>query len=103
MPEVAVDVADLAVGRSKMETAGGQSFLVCRSVSGFHATDGICPHQLKALEGSRIRGDAVMCPHHGARFQLDTGKSLSYALTARPLAIYATRVDGTTLFVTLPD
>lgn len=103
MVDVRVEVGDLPVGRSRMVEQGGRKFLVCRSTKDVHATAGMCPHQVKSLDGARVRGETLMCLHHGASFRLDTGASLSFALTARPLAIYPSRLEGEVLHVSLPD
>lgn len=103
MPEIAINIEDLAAGRSRLEMHGKQAILVCRSATGYYATDGICPHQVKTMDGARVRANGVICPHHGARFQLDGGQSLSPSITQRPLTIYPTRLEGTSLFVSLPD
>ena len=56
--------------------------------------DEMCPHQMLSLEGGRVRGTFIMCPHHGARFNLEDGKSLS-PLTPNPLKLFPVReVDG---------
>lgn len=64
---------------------------------------GQCPHQNLSLEGARTVGGAVLCPHHGARFDLETGTSRSPGLTARMLAIYPVREEGGVAIVTLPE
>lgn len=78
----------------------GQRILICRSAAGFHAMHEICPHQLLSLEGGRVRNNFIMCPHHGARFNLEDGSSLS-PLTTNGLTLYKTRVVGNQLEIDL--
>jgi 3-phenylpropionate/trans-cinnamate dioxygenase ferredoxin subunit len=103
MVDVTIDIADLPLGRSRIVEAAGKRFLICRSASGIHATTALCPHQIKCLEGARIISESLTCPHHGARFRLDTGASLTFQLTARALEIYPVSLDGSLATIALPD
>jgi len=103
MADVTIDISDLPLGRSRIVETGGKQFLICRSANGIHATAALCPHQIKCLEGARIIGESLLCPHHGARFRLDSGASLAFQLTARPLEIYPVTFDGNLATVVLPD
>lgn len=78
----------------------GKRVLLCRSPSGIRAMDEICPHQRLSLEGGRVRAGFIMCPHHGARFSLEDGKSLS-PLTPNGLKLFDCRVDGDQLEIDL--
>lgn len=78
----------------------GQRVLLCRSAEGIHAMDEICPHQRLSMEGARVRGGFIMCPHHGARFNLADGRTLS-PLTPNNLRLYGTRIDGDELEILL--
>jgi naphthalene 1,2-dioxygenase system ferredoxin subunit len=43
------------------------------------------------MEGARVRGESIICPHHGARFSLQDGRTLS-AVTQNPIAILPCRI-----------
>jgi 3-phenylpropionate/trans-cinnamate dioxygenase ferredoxin subunit len=48
------------------------------NVSGeFHAIEDICTHDGEELTGGPVDGDQIICPRHGARFCLRTGKALT--------------------------
>ncbi|WP_179044915.1 Rieske (2Fe-2S) protein [Sphingobium lactosutens] len=78
---------------TRVVTVEGRNILLCRSASGLHAMDETCPHQKLSLDGGRVRGNFIMCPHHGARFSLEDGKSLS-PLTPNSLTLFPTRIVG---------
>jgi nitrite reductase/ring-hydroxylating ferredoxin subunit len=78
---------------SRIVELDGKRVLICRTASGIRAINEICPHQQLSLEGGRIRGGVLMCPHHGARFSLEDGKSLS-PLTPKGLTLYPVREIG---------
>lgn len=48
------------------------------NVSGqFYATDNICTHEYAELSDGQIEGEEIVCPWHGARFSVITGKVTS--------------------------
>ncbi len=91
--KVTVGLPALALGGSAVVEAGGKRVLVCRSAEGLHALDEICPHQMQSLAGGRIRGTSLFCPHHGARFSLEDGRSLS-TVTPDGLKLYPCKLAG---------
>ena len=42
----------------------------------YYALDNLCPHRQAALCHGEISDGALVCPWHGARFELETGKGL---------------------------
>ena len=60
-----------------------------------------CTHQAALLSGGRVRRGAVMCPLHGARFDLASGKCLGAAY--RPLRTFAVRTTDGMIEVCVPD
>jgi naphthalene 1,2-dioxygenase system ferredoxin subunit len=47
-----------------------------------------------------VRGTSIICPHHGARFSLEDGRSMS-PLTPKPLTLYPVTQEGDELDVAL--
>jgi nitrite reductase/ring-hydroxylating ferredoxin subunit len=98
MTSYSIPVPELEEGRAAVVEVQGRKVLLCRSAAGIHATSAICPHQHKGLDGARVRNGALMCPHHGARFSLEDGRSLS-PLTPRGLTLYRVGEDAGTVTV----
>jgi nitrite reductase/ring-hydroxylating ferredoxin subunit len=75
----------------------GWHVLVLRADDGsFRAVNDRCTHQAALLSGGRVRRGAVMCPLHGARFDVLTGKCLGGAypdLRAFPVRVAAGRIE----------
>ena len=40
----------------------------------FYAVEDICTHDGAVLSGCPLEGDEIVCPRHGARFSVKTGK-----------------------------
>ncbi len=55
----------------------GEEILLIKNGDEIFAISNLCSHQEKEMSGGKIEGDAFICPHHGARFDLKTGKVLS--------------------------
>jgi nitrite reductase/ring-hydroxylating ferredoxin subunit len=80
---------------------GGWYVLVGKTDDGFRAVNDRCTHQAALLSTGRIRRGAVMCPLHGARFEMDTGRCLGGAY--RDLRTFPLRITEGTIEVCLPD
>jgi nitrite reductase/ring-hydroxylating ferredoxin subunit len=93
LPALAVDA--LAPGAMRCVTLGEHPVLVVRTREGsFHAVANICTHAYARMDEGRLRGTRVICPLHGASFDVRTGAVLGAPATA-PLASYPVRVvDG---------
>lgn len=94
MAKCRITTPDIAQGRSAVVEVDGQRLLVCRAPGGLHVVIDDCPHQNLTMEGGRVRGTSVICPHHGARFSLEDGRSMS-PITPKALTVVPCReMDG---------
>lgn len=90
MPE-----AELAQGKVAAVTLEGRAIIVVRGENGIFALDDLCTHNAASLGGGRVRKNAIACPMHGARFDLETGACLASALGCPPIVTHDVRVqDG---------
>lgn len=65
--------------------------IVARAQDGqYHAVSRTCSHAAQPLDGGRVRGSSIVCPHHGARFDLKSGRVLGPPASA-PIAAFPTR------------
>lgn len=80
---------------------GGWHVLVARTDDGFHAVNDRCTHQAALLSTGRVRRGAIMCPLHGARFEVATGRCLGG--TYKDLRTFPLRVVGGMIEVAVPD
>lgn len=95
-----IPMSEVPATGTKVVTIEGRKVLLCRSAAGIHAMDEVCPHQTLSLDGGRVRGTSIICPHHGARFSLEDGRSMS-PLTPKPLTLYPVTEEGGELDVAL--
>lgn len=58
----------------------------------YYAIEDLCTHDNGDLGDGELDGLHVVCPRHGARFDLETGKPTFPAV--KPVARFAVRVEG---------
>ncbi|MEE4201362.1 Rieske (2Fe-2S) protein [Erythrobacter sp.] len=89
------DVADLAPGSCRYIAHEARSVLLVRLADGaLRAYDGLCSHALLPLDGARVRRGAIMCPHHGARFECGSGDALGPPASAGLTPLELKEDDG---------
>ena len=79
----------------------GWHVLVAKTDDGLFAVNDRCTHQAALVSTGRIRRGAVMCPLHGARFEMATGRCVGGAY--KDLRTFAVRVEGGQIEVCVPD
>jgi 3-phenylpropionate/trans-cinnamate dioxygenase ferredoxin subunit len=79
----------------------GWHVLIAKTDDGYHAVNDRCTHAASHLSGGRIRRGAVMCPLHGARFELSTGKCIGG--TYRNVRTFPIRVIDGMIEVGVPE
>lgn len=97
----AIEANQLTDGESIALTLEGHSVLICRFKGEFYAFKNLCPHQRQPLTNARVRKGKVICPFHGAQFELTDGASASN-LTKSSLTTYAVQVENDMVQVLLP-
>jgi len=76
--------------------------IVLFNISGeIFAIADVCSHDDGVLGDGEIAGDEIICPRHGARFSLRTGKALSLPAVV-DIPAYPTRIIGQLINLGLP-
>lgn len=89
-----------AEGKAAAQLAGWH-VLVARTDAGLFAVNDRCTHQAARISAGRVRRGAIMCPLHGARFELDGGRCAGGTYPA--LRTFALRVEDGIIEVAVPD
>jgi anthranilate 1,2-dioxygenase ferredoxin component len=79
----------------------GWHVLVGRTEEGIFAINDRCTHQAALLSNGRIRRGMIMCPLHGARFEVATGACVGGAY--RDLRTFPLRTQNGMIEVCVPD
>jgi 3-phenylpropionate/trans-cinnamate dioxygenase ferredoxin component len=94
--------SDVPAGRAEVFDVEDRKIAVFRLEDGFFAIEDICTHDGGPLAEGEIEEDQVICPRHGARFNIKTGAALTLPAVT-PVESYPVRVEGNELFIGLPD
>ncbi len=70
---------EIAPGGFRVVDVDGVMVAVFNLEGHFYAIEDVCTHDGGTLTGGTVEGDEVVCPRHGARFNIRTG-----AVTAPP-------------------
>jgi nitrite reductase/ring-hydroxylating ferredoxin subunit len=83
---------DVAQGKTLCVEVEGKEVLLCRTAEGYFAVDNQCTHAAARLCEGKLKGHKILCPLHGAAFDVRDGSALT-----RPASIalqtYSVRED----------
>jgi nitrite reductase/ring-hydroxylating ferredoxin subunit len=94
-PAETSSLAELPEGKGRCVKLNGLELAVFRRAGRLLAIENACPHEGAALAEGELKGDFVVCPGHGYRFNLRTGNcSDAPDLSAR---VYPVALRGSAL------
>lgn len=76
--------------------------VVFHAAGNFYALDDVCTHDGGPLGEGDLDGYAVICPRHGARFDIRTGKALTMPAT-KPTVAHEVKIVGDDVLVKLNE
>lgn len=88
-------------GRTVVEI-GDRVVVLLRVGDSLHCLEDVCTHDGGPLSEGRLDGNEIICPRHGARFDVRTGKALKMPATENT-AIHEVKLDGDDIYVRLTD
>jgi 3-phenylpropionate/trans-cinnamate dioxygenase ferredoxin subunit len=87
-------VAELTPGTRRSVDVDGVAVLVFNLGGEYFAIEDVCTHDYSSLDDGELDGDVIVCPRHGARFNVRTGEALT-APAYEAIPTFAVRVvDG---------
>jgi len=100
MPKVRVaSIDEVGEGRLRRVDADGRPLIISRINGKFAAIEAICSHAGGRLEDGEIEDGCVVCPVHGAIFDLATGKVSPETGWATDLQAFPVSVEGNDLLL----
>src|SRR6188508_2531310 len=98
----ALPLAELAPGTMRCVTLDDIAVLVVHAKDGsVHALDDVCTHAYAQMHEGRLRGHRLICPLHGASFDVRTGAVLGAPATL-PLQTFPVRIRDAPIEVAVP-
>jgi 3-phenylpropionate/trans-cinnamate dioxygenase ferredoxin subunit len=83
---------DIAPGTAAPFEANGITVLVCNVDGRYFAIEDVCTHDGAPLDQGTLEGRCIVCPRHGATFDVETGAATLPA--AAPVACFPVRVEN---------
>jgi len=103
MPRPAVaKKSQIPDGHAVRVVVDGVEVLICNAGGNIYAVEDVCTHDGGPLGEGDLDGYEIICPRHGARFDVRTGAVLAFpAIT--PVESYPVRVEGEDVYVALDE
>lgn len=89
---------EIPAGTAKKVVVDGVEVLLCNVDGSIYAVEDVCTHDGGPLDQGELQGSTIMCPRHGARFDVTTGRVVQLPAVV-PLPTYDVRVEGNDVFV----
>lgn len=93
---------EIPPGQKKLAVVEGRPIAIFNVDGSYYAIDDVCTHDGGPLAEGEFHGCEIRCPRHGARFDVRTGKALSFPAFS-PVPTHDVVVRDGEVFVTLAD
>ncbi len=94
-------VAELPNGTRKIVEVDGRPLAVFNIAGTLYAIADVCSHDDGPVAEGELDGFEIECPRHGARFDVRSGKVMSFPAIVN-IPAYPVRVEGDRILVGLP-
>ncbi len=89
---------DIKEGRLKAVMIDGRKFVVGRYQGQLFCMDGKCSHAGFDLAYGTVRDGKIVCPAHGATFDVHDGKKVTHS-GAKDLRVYIVSLEGDDVYI----
>lgn len=103
----ACDKSEIPIGGLKWIRIGGKDLVIANVEGNFYAFDNWCTHEQGNLSNGELKKNVLICPEHGAQFDVTTGRVLlgpdgDSPDSIQPEKPYKVVVQGNDLMVEIP-
>ena len=91
-------VSDIPDGRTLRVEIDGLAILLCNVDGEIYALEDVCTHDGAPLDQGELEGCRIVCPRHGANFDVRTGEALTLPAFL-PLPTYPVTIRDGEIFV----
>ncbi len=95
---IKIDTLNDFTGDVKVYVLQDTPIAVFRRGGEFYAIDDTCSHEEASLAEGELDGYEIECPLHGARFDIRTGKNLSFPAVI-PVRAYPVKVENGEIWI----
>ena len=90
--------SEIPAGTTRRVAVGGRGILLCNVEGDIYAVEDVCTHDGGPLDQGELEGCRIMCPRHGAYFDVTSGTALTLPAIV-PVQTYRVLVDGDDIYV----
>jgi 3-phenylpropionate/trans-cinnamate dioxygenase ferredoxin subunit len=90
--------ADVPAETTLRVVVDGLEILICNVDGAFYAIEDVCTHDGGELDQGELEGSRIMCPRHGAYFDVTTGAALTLPAIL-PVRTFAVKVEDGEILV----
>ena len=98
MASVVAKRNEIPPGSTKRVVVDGTPLLICNVDGDFYAIEDVCTHDGGPLDQGELEGNRIMCPRHGALFDVTSGAALTLP-AVMPLETYSVSTEGDDVLV----
>jgi 3-phenylpropionate/trans-cinnamate dioxygenase ferredoxin subunit len=91
-------LSEIAPGTTRRVVLNSVEILLCNVDGKVYAIEDVCTHDGGPLDQGTLEGECVVCPRHGATFDVRTGDALTLPAVI-PLMTFDVTVQGDDVFV----
>jgi 3-phenylpropionate/trans-cinnamate dioxygenase ferredoxin subunit len=92
--------SEIPMGTTKRIVLDGIPMLLCNVDDEIYAVEDVCTHDGGPLDQSELEENRIMCPRHGAYFDVTNGAALTLPAVV-PLETYTVRLSGDDVYIDL--
>jgi len=89
---------DITPGRTLRVVVDGTEVLLCNVDGAIYAIEDVCTHDGAPLDQGELEECRIVCPRHGAEFDVRTGEVLKLP-AVMPLPTYSVRIEDDNVYV----
>jgi 3-phenylpropionate/trans-cinnamate dioxygenase ferredoxin component len=91
-------VSEIAPGTTRRVFVDGTSLLLCNANGSIYAIEDVCTHDGGPLDQGELEGECIVCPRHGATFDVRTGDALTLP-AVMPVMTFPVEIKGDDIYV----
>ena len=96
------DEREIAEGQARVFEAGDSRVVLCKVQGKCYAIADVCTHDGGPLGEGDLDGYEIICPRHGARFDVRTGAVLAFP-AIMPVESYPVKIESGNVLVEIDD
>ncbi|MGP6156041.1 MAG: Rieske (2Fe-2S) protein [Vulcanimicrobiaceae bacterium] len=90
--------SEIPEGTTRRVAVGSRGILLCNVEGGIYAIEDVCTHDGGPLDQGELEGCRIMCPRHGAYFDVTSGAALTLPAII-PVETFRVLIDGDDIYV----